>query len=221
MPAAAPKSEDDRSAKSEPEGSTPEPPAEPSRPTVDVKPAPSPSQPQEKPFGQLGVKEDRPAVASTGSVRERRKRGAPVVDDENSAPAQRKPTNSQQLEPLEDYANRVLSHIFGITVDPHVMSSPQDHRLVFLPNLNEELNNAGEPLKLSTQNLDQAIIEAGSSWPHDRPLMDYLLPCWKRAVKAASSAKVAPGPRAEVLEEAQRLCMSNCLFALTMPVLYG
>lgn len=131
------------------------------------------------------------------------------------------PRRSAAPESDEDYANRVLSQIFRVTVDPHHMSDAHGHRLAFLPSLNEELNESGEPLKISVGNLDQAIIEAAGSWPIDKPLMNYLLPCWKRAVKAASTAKVAPGPKTEVHEESKRLCMSNCLFSLTMPDLYG
>ena len=87
--------------------------------------------------------------------------------------------------------------------------------------LNEELNESGEPLKLSVNTLDQALMEAASSYPHDKPLMNYFLPCWKRAVKASLQFKGTEGPKFEVHEEAKRLCMSGCLFALTMPDLYG
>lgn len=101
------------------------------------------------------------------------------------------------------------------------MSTPMGQRLAFLPNLNQELNEAAEPLKLTTANLDQAILEAAGAWPHDKPLMDYLLPCWKRALKAASMSKAASGPRLEVHDEAKRLAISNCLFSLTLPDLFG
>lgn len=94
-------------------------------------------------------------------------------------------------------------------------------KLIFLPNLNAELNDAGDALKLSTGNLDQAILEAASLQPHNKPLMDYLLPCWKRAVKALSSAKAVDGPKLEALEEAKRLALSYCLFSFTIPDLFG
>lgn len=115
----------------------------------------------------------------------------------------------------------MISQIFRVSVDPHIMSNGQGQRLIFLPGLNEELNEAGSPLKLSVDVLEQAIMEAANTWPHDKPLMGYLLPCWKRAVHASGIAKTATGVRQEVHEEAKRLCMSNCLFALTMPDLYG
>lgn len=97
----------------------------------------------------------------------------------------------------------------------------QGQRLIFLPDLNEALNNSKEPLKFSVNSLDQAIIEAAGSIPQDKPLLTYLLPCWKRAVRAAATSKYTEGPRLEVHDEAKRLCLSTCLFSLTMPELYG
>ncbi|ODA77739.1 hypothetical protein RJ55_06341 [Drechmeria coniospora] len=135
-------------------------------------------------------------------------------------PAARK-SNPSQAESDDDYAHRQLAHIFRITLDPHHMTNDQGRRMLFLPSLNEELNEAGEPLKLSIGILDQAIIEACSNLPHHKPLFEYLLSCWKRAGKAASLAKHATGPRLAVHDEAKRLCVSNGLFSLTMPMLYG
>ena len=134
----------------------------------------------------------------------------------------RKPTPKPQrsVESDADYAHRTLTGIFRVSVDPHHMTTSQQ-RLVFLPNLNQELNDSGDALQLSVGTLDQTIIEACSNWPQDKPLMDYLLPCWKRAVKTANTARNVSAEKAEILEEAKRLCMSNCLFALTMPALYG
>lgn len=215
----APQSDENKAPASElstpnPQSSEPEPP----KPKINITPAAS-SQPN--PFSQLGVRSGGPSQApssSPGSSRAVRKRTASEIDDVLSAPQPRKPAAP---ESDEDHANRVLSQIFRFTVDPHHMADAQGHRLAFLPSLNEELNESGEALKISVGNLDQAIIEAAGSWPADKPLMNYFLPCWKRAVKAASTAKVTPGPKAEVHEESKRLCMSNCLFSLTMPDLYG
>ncbi|EQL00225.1 ubiquitin fusion degradation protein 2 [Ophiocordyceps sinensis CO18] len=185
-------------------------------------PPAKPSQQSPNPFTQLGVHAMEPqgTPGSTGSFRTHRKRSAAEVDDAVACPPPRKP-NPPQPESDSDYAHRVLTHIFRITVDPHHLSGSPAERLFFVPALNQELNDAGEPLRLSTANLDQAIIEACGNWPLEKPLMDYLLPCWKRAVKAASTAKNVTGARLEVHEEAKRLCMSNSLFSLTMPVIYG
>ncbi|PHH65787.1 hypothetical protein CDD81_1514 [Ophiocordyceps australis] len=151
----------------------------------------------------------------------------------NMADAQPKPPPASIVPPRKphavmpesdaDYAHRVLSSIFRFSVDPHHMSSPEGHRLMFLSNLNQDLNNAGDALKLTAGILDQAIIEACSNLPVDKPVFDYLLRCWKRAVavKAAAPAKTVSQAHQDVQDEAKRLCMSNCLFALTMPALYS
>ncbi|KAH6885763.1 ubiquitin elongating factor core-domain-containing protein [Thelonectria olida] len=218
----------------EPESSTPSraptpktqavPAADSSRPKINITSAASSSS-SSNPFTKLGVKESSSKSepsSSTGSFRSSRKRLASEIDDGVSAdrPPQRT-TNNIRPESDEDYANRVLSHIFHITVNPHVMTDGHSHRLTFVANLNEELNESDELLKLSVANLDQAIMEALNLWPEDKPLMQYLLPCWKRAVKAAAVAKTTEGARHEVHEEAKRLAMSSCLFSLTMPDLYG
>lgn len=189
-------------------------------PNITIQPAAAPSQPATNPSPRVVPKAggSEGPKTSSGSLSVSRKRSASKIDDDVPAPA-RKP-DPPQAESDEDYADRVLSQIFRISVNPHHMSNSSGHRLAFLPALNQELNDAGEPLKLSVSTLDQAIIEACSSWPGDKPLLSYLLPCWKRAVKAATSAKITAGPRFDVHEESKRLCMSNCLFALTMPILY-
>ena len=190
------------------------------RPKINITSLPASSQSQANPFSQLGVTSmstDEPS--SPGSPRTR-KRPAQDIDDDHPATTQARKQAPRPSESDEDYTNRILSQIFRISVDPHQMQLPQG-RPIFLRNLNQELNEGGEPLKLSLVTLDQAIIEAASEWPRDSPLLSYLLPCWKRAVKASSTAKNLQGSRLEVHEEAKRLCLSNCLFAVTMPILYG
>lgn len=204
--------------------------------TADTSAAPNP-------FSQLRVQDNAgsketasPAGSSTGTIRPSRKRPAPDVVDDDALPAASTPAASSKppaptqrkapnpppaAESDEDYANRVLSQIFRVTVDPHNMSTTSGQRLSFLPSLNEELNDSGEPLKLTTANVDQAILEAAGTWPPNKPLMDYLLPCWKRALKAAASLKNASPHRVEIIDEAKRLAISNCLFSLTLPDLYG
>jgi ubiquitin conjugation factor E4 B len=198
--------------------STPKPQpaeAEVPRASINITPASSDKPAQAAPKSSTSG----PSAAPPGSLRNPRKRSASDNDGVPPAPAHR--AEPPKPESDEDYANRVLSSVFRITVNPHQGPSYQGYRPTFLPNLNQELNDAGEPLKLSVSTLDQAIIEACTAQPHDKPLFGYLLPCWKRAVKSATSAKITAGPRFEVHEEAKRLCMSNCLFALSVPDLYG
>ncbi len=81
-------------------------------------------------------------------------------------------------------------------------------------------------MRLSVSTLDSAILEAASQIPHNKPVLDYLLPCWKRTTRALKAARShanvrdASG-RDAILKEARRLCMSNCIFAVTVPELFG
>lgn len=124
-------------------------------------------------------------------------------------------------ETIEDYADRMLSTIFRVTVDSSRPTDSQGHKLFFLSSLSGDLADEGSPLKLSVSRLEEAIMESATAFPHDRPLFDYILPCWKRVVRAL---KVFRGPAPEkeaLLKEARRLCFSNCIFALTVPELFG
>ncbi len=234
-PAPKPEGNGDDAAEPSSSRSSPKPAAdaaEPPKTKINITPAagagPSsaaaPPKTGSNPFAQMRLKKDSPAEAKTpsGTSLAARKRTAREIDDDCAAatPPARKQMPPQSTETDEEYANRVLSQVFRVTIDPHHMTSPQGHRLAFLAGLNEELNDANESLRLSTGILDQAIIEACTNWPADKPLMNYLLPCWKRAVKAAMT-KTGSAARQEVHQEAKRLCMSNCLFALTMPDLFG
>ncbi|KJZ71959.1 hypothetical protein HIM_08639 [Hirsutella minnesotensis 3608] len=215
---AAPKPSDDQGSETASSSSTPKPQHASDAPT----PRSQPDAPKNL-FAQLGLRAAEPqaAPASSGSPSPLRKRSAAEIDDGAAATRKPNPPQAAAAESDDEYAHRVLTQIFRVTVDPHHMTGPQGQRLVFVPNLNQELNEAAEPLRLTITNLDQAIIEACTVWPQDKPLLDYLLPCWKRAVRAASLAKNTTGARLEVHDEAKRLCISNCLFSLTMPVLYG
>ncbi|CAH0045573.1 unnamed protein product [Clonostachys solani] len=223
---AAPKSDDASSST----GGQPRKPSSPAPSASSSSSAPKPKPavagaPSSNPFSRLGTddgsRKTSDQTSSTGTPRPSRKRPASDnVDVGSPAPPPHRPT-PPPAESDEDYANRVLSQIFRITVNPHQMASSGGQRLIFLPGLNEELNESREPLKITTANLDQAVLEAASSLPQDKPLMDFLLPCWKRAVKAASSSRFPTGPKHEAHEESKRLALSHCLFSLTLPDLYG
>lgn len=135
-------------------------------------------------------------------------------------PPPRKHTPAKD-EPIEDYTNRLLETVFRISVEPSRTADSIGHKLTFLPTLSEDLANDGLPLKLSLDRVEEAIMEGATAFPRDKPLFDYLLPCWKRVTRAL---KVLRGPapqKEEILKEAKRLCFSNCIFALTMPELFN
>lgn len=93
---------------------------------------------------------------------------------------------------------------------------------VFLPDLQKELQDEGKELRIQTTTLDQALLEAASKAERQRPL-DYLLPCWKRIAKLHKGFRRTrdDDPKFQVLCEARRLCMSYCIFAITMPEMFG
>lgn len=133
------------------------------------------------------------------------------------------PAKRPATESFEDWADKTISNIFRVTVDENRQTDLHGRRLTYLPNLNAELleQNPDGPLRLSSDVIEQAILESASAFPFDKPLMDYMLPCWKRVVAAKKSLR-APTPEKEaVLAEAKRLCMSYCLFAVTLPDLFG
>ncbi|KAH7407687.1 ubiquitin elongating factor core-domain-containing protein [Cadophora sp. MPI-SDFR-AT-0126] len=123
-------------------------------------------------------------------------------------------------ESIEQWENRTLSNIFRITLDPQ-QKTEGSHKLIFLPNLRQELIDEGAPVLLTKDRLDSALLEAGSTIPNHKSVLDYLLPCWKRVVKASKGLRGYGGEKDAIVKEAKRLCMSYCIFAVEMPELYG
>ena len=127
-----------------------------------------------------------------------------------------------ETEGLAAWEDRTLSSIFRISLDPNHLQTSQNHRLQYLQSVRSDLEDEGAPLRLSTSILDTAIQVAASKAPKGSPL-DYLLSCWKRvsaAYKPYRSQK-RPDAKGEIVKEARRLCMSYCIFAITMPELFG
>lgn len=114
----------------------------------------------------------------------------------------------------------MLRHIFRVSVDPNQLEDKTGPKPTFLSGLSKDLQESGMPLKVSTDVLDSAILEAATAVPHDRPLLDYLLSCWKRVIRALKLLRAPVPQKEEILREARRICFSNCIFALTMPELF-
>lgn len=188
-------------------------PVDNNRPKINISSAPATT-----PQSTGSANSSRPGI--TNDTDSRTKRRASDIDGPSaSAPPRKQPVAVQ--ETIEDYADRVLSAIFRFTVDPNRIADAYGHRLHFLPNLSQELTDEGLPLKLPADRLDEAIMEAATAVPHQRPVFEYLLPCWKRLVKTLKAFR-GPAPDKEaLLKEARRLCFSNCIFALTVPELFG
>jgi ubiquitin conjugation factor E4 B len=177
----------------------------------------------ENPFMKLGVQ---PANGSGGPpiriapADSHAKRAREDSDPVTASPPPRKSTATPKEETLDAFESRILGNIFRITLEEGALDH-SGHKLIFLPNLKQELEESGEPVRLSVGTLDSAILEAASKIPHNKSVLDYLLPCWKRTTRALKGIRGHASGRDTVLKEARRLCMSNIVFAITMPELYG
>ncbi|KAF2142353.1 uncharacterized protein K452DRAFT_297659 [Aplosporella prunicola CBS 121167] len=139
---------------------------------------------------------------------------------EGDSPARASPRPAVR-ESTEVWQHRTLGNVFRITLDEKNTHDLHGNKLTYVPGVKGDLEDGGSPLLFSTTVLDQAILESATS--QSKPL-DYLLACWKRisrGTRGASSADKNDPDRAEVLREARRLCMSYCMFAVTMPDMFG
>ena len=156
-----------------------------------------------------------PDTAASTSKRKRAE-----LDSQTSPRPPRTSTTPAADEPIEQWENRTLSTIFRFTLDPQ-QKTDGSHKLILLSNLRQELIDEEAPILLTKDRLDSALLEAGSTIQHNKSILDYLLPCWKRVVKASKGLRGYAGAKDAILKEAKRLCMSYCIFAVEMPELYG
>ncbi|KAI0451534.1 ubiquitin fusion degradation protein 2 [Xylaria acuta] len=210
---------------SEPSSSAPPPSNQPQSQQIRITPRPKPAESSlpTNPFSQLASKKTESGNASSvdsGNIR-RTKRPTTAVDAEPSEALPVKKVHAATEENLDDWSDRVLSDVFLVTLDEKRTADARGTRLTYLPELRAELEQSGEPVKLRTSSIDAAILEAAKHVPKNKALLDYLLPSWKRVMRASRPSR-RPSPEKEaVLDEAKRLCMSNCIFALTMPEYFG
>ncbi|PQE32096.1 Ubiquitin conjugation factor E4 protein [Rutstroemia sp. NJR-2017a WRK4] len=193
------------------------------KPNVNIKPASAtPPSSSENPFVKLGGQASSTTPSAVrpdpAGVLGKRTRAELDLQTPSSAPA-RKPTPAAE-EPIEVYESRILSQIFRITLDPEQKTDSSNHKLIYLPDLRKELEEDGGEVRLTAGNLDAAILEAAATIPHNKPVFDYLLPCWKRVTKALKARRGYAGQKDAILKEAKRLCMSNCIFAAEMPDIF-
>lgn len=104
---------------------------------------------------------------------------------------------------------------------PDEVKDAHGHTLIFISRTVDELEESDAPLQLNVDNLEQAITEAASKPSAGKPF-EYLLQCFKRIARAIRSTKYSgpDDPKHEILREARRLCMSYCIFAVTIPYMF-
>ncbi|KAI4229400.1 MAG: hypothetical protein L6R36_000941 [Xanthoria steineri] len=179
--------------------------------------SPSPK-PTDNPFAPLGVKE-RTTAAPQINIKPGNETGMASRKPPVSDPGRQ---TSRGGETLPEWEDKILRGIFRLTLDPSARTDGHGHSLTFVKSVREELEDQRQPVRLEAAILDQALLEAASNVSKITPL-DYLLACWKRVTGQLKHHK---GNRAEekkldVLKEARRLCMSYCIFAITMQEMFG
>lgn len=139
----------------------------------------------------------------------------------SSGPSTPNTPTSGKTESIETFEDRTLSAVFRLTLKEEGQKDLQGQRVI-LSALRTELSDAAKELRISTAVLDQALLEAASQAEGGRPL-DYLLPCWKRIAKLHKGFRRTSDedPKFKIICEARRLCMSYCMFGITMPEMFG
>ncbi|KAJ5889952.1 hypothetical protein N7504_010762 [Penicillium tannophilum] len=194
------------------------------RPQIPRFPSPSRS-----PIRQNASSDSRPASPSTAQTPQRFEGKRIKITPATPAPERPRSTAPStpgtpppgRIETIETFGDRILSAAFKLTLKEEGHRDLQGQR-VFLPELRNELLSQGKELLIGTEILDQALLEAASKAEKGRPL-DYLLPCWKRITKLHKGFRRTrdDDPKFQVLCEARRLCMSYCIFGITMPEMFG
>lgn len=162
----------------------------------------------------------RPASSATPkSIQEESTGGAQKTDLPTGKPISTKVGLGESIELWE---NRTLSNIFRITLNSERQQDSHGHQLRFLPGIKADLEEQGEDVRLNLSVLEQAILEASSNLKGVAPL-DYLLACWKRVSRQFRGMRSddRDDRKLKVIKEARRLCMSYCIFAVTMPEMFG
>jgi ubiquitin conjugation factor E4 B len=176
---------------------------------IHISPAPTTTTPDMKSINGEGI---RMFPARSGQVTPRKR----DASESTSRPG------SRTGDSIETFEDRTLGAVFRITLNEVQKKDSNGNSLYYLVNLQQELQDQGSEIRLTIDVLDQALLEAASNLGKTAPL-DYLLACWKRVSRLYRGFKKpnAADPKCNIVKEARRLCMSYCIFAATMPEMFG
>ncbi|OCK81448.1 ubiquitin conjugation factor E4 [Lepidopterella palustris CBS 459.81] len=204
-------------AASPPLSSTPNP--EETQPPLAQAPEDSktPEPSKNNPFSQLGMKPD---SKPPPRINIKPKPTSPQNGDGTSEARSRSQVGN--IQSLATWEDRTLRSVFRLSLDPGTTSDAHGHQLFYIPGVKADLEEEGGAVQLCTDILDQAILEAASNLPEGKPL-DYLLGCWKRVSRMFRGMRSGDKDslRFRALKEARRICFSYCIFAATMPDMFG
>lgn len=206
------------SPSSTPKPTTTPPPSQTSQPLAhqaESKPA-TPLQSPTIPSPQITVKS---ATPNSGGIRIHS--GAAGSED-TTQPSSKRSRVGGAIS-IETWEHQTLCSIFQLTLDEDTKTDTAGARLNYLPGVRSDLEAESAELRISQNNLDQALVEAGSNAAEGK-CFSYFLACWKRVIRQlrGSAKRDDPtGERLSLLQEAKRICMSYCIFAVTMPEMFG
>ena len=175
------------------------------------------STPVDNPFSQVVQKQDEGEKKTSPQIKVTPRPASPAkrVRDGSEKPRAQKPAES-----LDTWQDRNLRAIFRITLNESDTRDAHGNKLIYLPSTKNELEEQFSPVQMNMEVLEGAITEAASHAPGGKPF-EYLLASFKRVSKAIRGTKHSgDDPKHEILSEARRLCMSYCIFAVTMPEMF-
>ena len=191
------------------------------KPQINVSSSSNPSKSPENPFAQLGMRQTNgraPKINVTSST------GRPVTPKKRDRPTSSSGRSSSRArESLEQWEDRVLGNIFRITFLEEHQHDAHGNHLQYLGGTRLDLEDSGQSVRLNVGMLDQALLEAASNLEQGTKPLDFLIGCWKRVSRQYKALRKAgeDDPKLIIVKEARRLCMSYCIFAVTMPDMFG
>ncbi|BCR85178.1 ubiquitin-ubiquitin ligase UFD2 [Aspergillus chevalieri] len=205
------------------EGSDSSAPTTPTQPSSSTPQFPVPSQPQTGTTSTSNSHAPSPRPEPSEGKRIKITPTAPssAVQSQTVTPISNTPPPQPRAEEsIEAFEDRTLSAVFKLSLREDRQKDIHGQRLYYLPALRSELEEQGREPRIDSAVLDQALLEAASNVK--RPL-DYLLPCWKRICRLHKGFRRPRDDDAKfnAISEARRLCISYCMFAITMPEMFG
>lgn len=190
---------------------SPTPPTpQPTQPQLPAPKSPAQTAPAGNPFSQLGIKAE-----------EKPKPRVNIRPNPTQSSATASSAKTQELS-LEAWEDRTLSNIFRISLDENRTKDANGHKLHYAADTVNELKAEDRPVRLTTDLLESVILDPSMHEKNkEGDALEYLLGCWKRVSRQSKSMSNKSDPKFEIVKEARRICFSYCMFAATMPDMFG
>jgi ubiquitin conjugation factor E4 B len=174
---------------------------------------------QQQPRPQASIAEPK---KSTPQITVRPRPASPAKRERDGSERPRPTVNERPAEDLATWQDRTLRQVLRVTLKSDETRDAHGHELIFLSSTKDDLAEQNAANLLSVDHLDTAITEAAVNTPAGKKF-EYLLNCFKRVARATRSTKFSgpQDPKHEVLRETKRLCMSYCIFAVTIPEMFN